>query len=94
MKLVGREVLSRFWAVQPDCRRWISAWIADVEHATWKSPQGLKDRYATVSFLANNVVIFNVRGNNHRLVARIAYNTGVVLVEWIGPHAEYDKKYC
>jgi len=43
--------------------------------------------------LERNIVIFNVRGNEYRLVTVIAYQTGVVVVEWIGTHAEYTKKY-
>jgi mRNA interferase HigB len=92
MKLVGREVLERFCEAQPDCRRWISAWITDVRGSTWRSPQDIKDKYVSVSFLADSVVIFNVRGNNYRLVVRVAYGVRVVFVQWIGTHAEYDKK--
>ena len=43
--------------------------------------------------LERNTVIFNVRGNEYRLVTVVAYLTGVVVVEWIGTHAEYTKKY-
>ncbi len=91
MRLVGREVLERFCIAQPDCRRWISTWIADVHGSHWQTPQDIKDRYATVSFLADNVVIFNVRGNNCRMVVRVAYALQVVSVRWVGTHAEYDK---
>ena len=93
MKLVGREALERFCVGQPDCRRWIGAWISDVRGSTWRSPQDIKDRYASVSFLADNVIIFNVRGNNYRLVVRVAYQVKVVSVQWMGTHADYDKKY-
>lgn len=91
MRLVGRELLGRFCTAQPDCRRWISAWIADVQSSCWRTPQDIKDRYATVSFLPECVVIFNVRGNNYRLVVKVAYAAQVVSVRWIGTHADYDK---
>lgn len=91
MKLVGREVLERFCAAHPDCRPWISAWIADLPGSHWRTPQDIKSRYSAVSFLADNVVIFNVRGNSYRMVVRVAYAVQVVSVRWIGTHAEYDK---
>ena len=72
----------------------MGAWIVDVQGSTWRTPQDIKARYSTVSFLPDNVVIFNVRGNNYRLAVRIAYGVHVVLIQWIGTHAEYDKKYC
>lgn len=56
-------------------------------------PQDVKDKYSTASFLAENLVIFNVRGNEYRLVTMIAYKTGIVVIKWIGKHSEYTKKY-
>lgn len=58
----------------------------------WTSPAELKRSYATASFLAGNVVIFNVKGNSYRLETAVAYRTGVVDVSWIGSHAGYDAR--
>ena len=44
------------------------------------------------SFLAENRVIFNIKGNTYRLVVKARYQHGIVLIEWIGTHAEYDKQ--
>ena len=68
------------------------AWITDVEGARWHTPQDIKERYASASMLERNIVIFNVRGNEYRLVTVVAYQVGVVTVEWIGTHAEYSKR--
>jgi mRNA interferase HigB len=93
MRLVGRDKLDRFCTEHADCRKWIAAWIADVESARWRTPQDIKQRYASASMLERNTVIFNVRGNEYRLVTVIAYQVGVVAVEWIGTHAEYSKRH-
>ena len=93
MKIVGREALDRFCQEHADCRCWIENWLADAAGATWATPQDIKRRYATASFLAKSVVIFNVRGNEYRMVTTVAYKVGVVVVDWIGTHSEYDKKY-
>jgi mRNA interferase HigB len=93
MRLVGREKLKQFSASHTDARDWISGWVAEVEIASWKMPQDVKDRYRIVSFLEQNKVIFNVKGNRYRLEVRIAYKSGVVTVDWIGTHAEYSKRY-
>lgn len=47
--------------------------------------------YASASFLAGNVVIFNVKGNRYRMETLIAYNTATIIVRWIGTHAQYHK---
>ena len=92
MRIAGRDKLDEFSGAHADARPWIDTWIADAETSIWKTPQAIKNNYASASFLANNIVIFNVKGNRYRLEARIAYNTGIVVVQWVGTHAEYTKR--
>lgn len=92
MRIVGRKKLDDFTGAHADARSWIENWIADTEAARWRTPQDIKGFYASTSFLAGNVVIFNVKGNRYRLEVQVAYNTGVVVVRWIGTHAEYTKR--
>ncbi len=92
MRIVGREELRDFAVKHPDCRGWLANWIADVERVRWRSPKDIKDRYVTSSFLAENVVVLNVRGNEYRLVTRVLYQTGIVIVKWVGKHSDYVKK--
>lgn len=92
MKLLGREILHQLTAKHPDTRGWVRSWTSEVEDATWRSPNDIKRRYASASFLSDNRVVFNVRGNDFRLEARIAYGVGVVQVIWAGTHAEYTKR--
>jgi len=92
MLLVGRDRLDEFTKAHADARAWIENWIANVEAARWRSPQDIKNSYSSASFLANRVVIFNVKGNRYRLETQVAFNTGVVVVRWAGTHAEYTKR--
>lgn len=93
MRLLGKEKLHYFILAHPDAKIWTEAWIAEVEGNRWRKPQDIKDRYASASFLKGNIVIFNIRGNNYRLEVKIAYKTGNIIVQWIGTHAEYTKRY-
>ncbi len=92
MRVVGRNRLDQFCRKHADARRWIENWLSDVELASWTSPQRIKDRYPAASFLADNRVIFNVKGNDYRLEVVVAYETAVVVVVWVGSHAEYAKR--
>lgn len=92
MRLVGREKLDVFSGAHADARSWIENWIFDTEQASWRTPQDIKGAYASASFLAGNVVIFNVKGNHYRLEVSVGYNTGTVVVRWVGTHAEYTKR--
>lgn len=92
MHIAGRDKLDEFAGAHADARSWIENWIADTETARWLTPQSIKDSYSSASFLVARVVIFNVKGNHYRLEVQVAYNTGLVVVRWIGTHAEYTKR--
>lgn len=92
MKVLGRERLTQFCRKHSDARGWIENWLADVESAAWTTPQDLRQRHASASFLPEGVVIFNVKGNAYRLEVMVAYRTGVVVIDWIGTHREYDER--
>jgi mRNA interferase HigB len=92
MRVIGLGVLSAFCDEHADCRKWISNWTRDVKQSAWATTHDVKSRYPAASFLAENVVIFNVRGNDYRLETQIAFGVGVVAIKWIGTHAEYDKR--
>ena len=92
MKVVGRDRLDAFASKYADSRGWIESWLSEVEAASCASPADVRKRYSTVSFLAGNTVIFNVRGNNYRLEVTVAYKAGVIAANWIGTHAEYDRR--
>ncbi len=67
-------------------------WVSDVENAQWGSTVDIKTRYSTASFLSENVVVFNVKGNDYRLEVKVSYEVGTVLIKWVGTHAEYDER--
>jgi mRNA interferase HigB len=91
MKVVGIAVLNQFSQKHADVRSRLGAWLAEVECADWKSPSEIKAKYKSASFLANNIVVFNLKGNKYRLAAKFAYQTGIVKIERIGTHDEYSK---
>jgi len=92
MTVVGRGVLDAFCLKHADARQWIGHWLAEVDAASWASPHDIRQRYGSASFLPGNAVVFNVRGNDYRLEVTVAYRTSVVVVNWAGTHAEYDRR--
>jgi mRNA interferase HigB len=92
MQLVGLIKLDAFKQTHADSRGPLDAWQSEVEATKWRGPQDIKDRYPSASFLAENRVIFNIKGNTYRLVVKARYQNGIVLIEWVGTHAEYDNQ--
>lgn len=92
MKVLGRNLLTEFSARHAHAKAALDAWFDEAERAHWKTPQDIKNRHRSADFLSDNRVIFNIKGNHYRLVVKVRYQHGIALVEWVGTHAEYDKK--
>ena len=69
----------------------LDAWSAEVAKAAWKSSAELKSLYSSASIVSAERVVFNIKGNDYRLVVAINYAFQVVLIKWLGTHKEYDK---
>lgn len=91
MQILGVIKLDEFNRKHADARGPLDAWRILTERAQWTGPHDIKIQYSSASFLADNKVIFNIKGNTYRLVIKAKYQNGIVLVEWVGTHAEYDK---
>ncbi len=92
MTLIGKQLLYSFAKKHTDSSKWIENWVSDVEGSIWKTPQDIKNKYPSASFLENNTVIFNVKGNHYRLEVKVAYKLTTISVRWIGTHKEYDRR--
>ena len=91
MRIVSRKALREFWERHPDARQALQAWYADVKHADWSAPTAVKQIYRSASILPNNRVVFNIKGNQYRLVVAVNYAYGMVYIRFVGTHAEYDR---
>jgi mRNA interferase HigB len=91
MRIIARRTLRAYWEKHPDTEQPLRAWFARVKEAAWQSPADVKKDYRQASFVGNNRVVFNVKGNNYRLVVVVEYDYGIVYIRFVGTHAEYDK---
>ena len=66
-------------------------WYQEVEKADWDTPAKLKERYPNASIIRGDLVVFNIKGNRYRLVARISFRKRLVFVKFFGTHGEYDR---
>jgi mRNA interferase HigB len=91
MRVIAKKHLSVYWLKHPETEQSLKAWYDEAIKATWKTPQEIKAQYASASILAGNRVVFNIKGNHHRLIVSVAYQFGALYIKFIGTHAEYDK---
>lgn len=91
MHVISRRTLSDYWQKVLETEQPLKAWFAEAQKAQWASPSDIKEKYRSASFLKGNRVVFNICGNNHRLIVRINYGSKTVFIRFIGSHSEYDK---
>lgn len=72
-------------------KKHLDAWYAEAEKASWTDPAELKAQFRTDSIVSAERVVFNIKGNDYRLVVAINYHYQILLIIWLGTHKEYDK---
>jgi len=91
MKIVGIGIIQEFAKEHADARTRLARWVEEVKRADWQRSDDIKASYPSASFLSDNRVVFNIKGNNYRLLIHVLYQRGYVTILQIGTHAEYDK---
>ena len=91
MRIISKKILKEFWQKHSDCEQQLKAWYQETKRAEWKNSVQIKNGYPTASFLYNNRVVFNIKGNSYRLIVKINYDYRIVWVRFVGTRAEYDK---
>lgn len=96
MRIIARRTLRDFvdgLAARKDYRAVkaaVDAWYAEVQRAVWANSADVKRRYATASIVGTDRIVFNIKGNDFRLVVSVDYEKGIVWIKWIGSHKDYD----
>jgi mRNA interferase HigB len=91
MRIIAKKALREFWLRHPTAEEPLLAWYREVEHEDWDTPAKVKAKYRSASIVGDSRVVFNIKGNDYRLVVRINYAYRVVYIRFVGTHAEYDR---
>ncbi len=91
MRIISKKTLIEFWKIHADAEQPLKAWHAKAKLAEWKTSNDIKNDYRNASFVTNNRIIFNIKGNTYRLVVAINYDFGIIYIRFVGNHKDYDK---
>lgn len=91
MRIIARKALRDFGRRHPDAREALRAWYADARKASWRSPADLRRVYRNVSIVGSERVVFNIKGNDYRLVLAVNWRAGIAYIRFIGTHKAYDR---
>lgn len=92
MRIISRKALRLHWEKpgRRDSEQPLKAWYAIASKASWRHFADVRQQFASASAVGDRVV-FNIKGNQYRLVVRINYETQIGFVRFVGTHPEYDK---
>jgi mRNA interferase HigB len=91
MRIIAIATLRKFWKKHPKSEEPLKSWHQEVRYANWNKASELKEKYRNASILTSKRVVFNIKGNNYRLIVDIEYKLKIVFIVWIGTHEAYDK---
>src|SRR6202051_1781919 len=97
MRVISRRTLREFverrrgYKDHAALKAALDAWFDEVRNARWSSAADVKRSYATASIVSADRVVFNIKGNDYRLVVAVDFDKGIVWIKWIGTHKNYDK---
>jgi mRNA interferase HigB len=96
MRIIARRTLREFaerrrgYKDYGALRAALDAWFAEASKARWSSAADVKRSYATASIVSADRVVFNIKGNDYRLVVAVDFEKSIVWIKWIGTHKDYD----
>jgi mRNA interferase HigB len=91
MRIIALGTLRDFWIKHPSAMESLNAWYAIASRVQWASPADIKAAYRSASFIAGNRVVFNIKGNDYRLVVAVHYNRQIAYIRFVGTHKQYDQ---
>jgi mRNA interferase HigB len=97
MRIIARRTLREFvegrrgYKDHSALKAALEAWFDEVKKARWSSAADVKRSYATASILSADRIVFNIKGNDYRLVVAADFDKAIVWIKWIGTHKDYDE---
>ena len=91
MRIIALATLRDFWKRHPNAEIPLRSWYTLASRSGWRHPAEIKAAYRNASVIANNRAVFNIKGNDYRLITAVHCNRGMMFIRFVGTHREYDK---
>ncbi len=91
MRIIAKSALRQFWEKHSDAEQSLRAWHDEATKAEWNNFQDIKKQFGSASIVGNDRVVFNIKGNDYRLIVLILFRKGKIFIRFVGTHKEYDK---
>ena len=95
MRVIKESTLRSYWQKYPDAEPSLAKWLDVAKRAEWSNLQEVRQQFPSADGVVvksgNTVTVFNIGGNNYRLIVSIKYKWGVICIRDFLTHAQYDK---
>ena len=89
-RILAKSTLREFWELHPDSEQYLKTWYDTAMNANWKTPANVKQTYSNASILKNSRIVFNIKGNSYRLIAKFNFEKQWIFIRFVGTHSEYN----
>jgi mRNA interferase HigB len=94
MVIITKNTLSEFARLHPNAVEPLNHWYGITHKCDWGSFADIRKTFNSVDAVGNDRFVFNIKGNDYRLVAMIHFNKRTIYIRFVGTHAEYEKIEC
>jgi mRNA interferase HigB len=91
MRIIAKSALKKFWDKHPASEQPLRVWYDEAKKAEWRNFQDIKRQFRSASIVGNDRIVFNIKGNDYRLIVLILFRNGKIFIRFVGTHKEYDK---
>lgn len=89
--VLSKPVLEECWKKYPNSKGPLLSWWNEATKSYWRKPSDIKGKFGSADFIPGNRVVFDIGGNNYRIVVKMEYRIGLVFIRFAGTHSEYEK---
>jgi mRNA interferase HigB len=90
-RIISKRVLREYWEKHADSEQYLKTWYDTAKKSNWQAPSDVKQTYVSASILKAGRVVFNIKGNDYRLLVKFNYEKQWAFIRFIGTHSDYDQ---
>lgn len=91
MRIISKKTLVAFYTKHADAETALQEWYAKTEESQWENFAELRKTFNSADNVGNKRIVFNIKGNDYRLISIVLFRIKMVYIRFIGTHSEYDR---
>ena len=91
MRVIAKKTLKEYFEKNASAQQPLLIWFKEICSGVWKNHNEMKKSFSALSIIPNERIVFNIKGNKYRIVAKVNYEFQIIWIRFVGTHAEYDK---